>query len=117
MDKKTKNSIIISITAVALVLAGVTYAYFSARLTGLESASTISLTAGRMGIQYSEGDGVAVLAVDIDISFINGMILQYAIVNICIISLVGIIFIPYLTDYLLEQVFKGDHTYTNAVLT
>ena len=61
MDKKTKNSIIISITAVALVLAGVTYAYFSARITGLESASTISLTAGRMGIQYSEGDGVVTI--------------------------------------------------------
>ena len=56
MDKKFRNSIIISIIAVTLVLAGVTYAYFSARITGLESASTLSLTAGRMGIHYSEGD-------------------------------------------------------------
>ena len=56
MDKKAKNTIIVSVIALALVLIGVTYAYFSARITGLESASTISLTAGRMGIVYSEGN-------------------------------------------------------------
>ena len=56
MDRKAKNTMIISVIALALVLIGVTYAYFSARITGLESASTIRLTAGRMGIQYSEGD-------------------------------------------------------------
>ena len=57
MDKKSKNTLIVSIIALALVLIGVTYAYFSARITGLESASMIQLTAGRMGIVYSEGDG------------------------------------------------------------
>ena len=41
MDKKTRNVLIISIVALVLILAGVTYAYFSARITGLESASTI----------------------------------------------------------------------------
>ena len=56
MDKKSKNTLIVSIIALVLVLIGVTYAYFSARITGLESASTISLTAGRMGIVYSEDD-------------------------------------------------------------
>ena len=56
MDKKAKNTMIVSVIALALVLIGVTYAYFSARITGLESASTISLTAGRMGIVYSEDD-------------------------------------------------------------
>ena len=56
MDKKSKNTLIVSIIALAFVLIGVTYAYFSARITGLESASTLSLTAGRMGIHYSEGD-------------------------------------------------------------
>ena len=56
MDKKSKNTMIVSVIALALVLIGVTYAYFSARITGLESASTISLTAGRMGIVYSEDD-------------------------------------------------------------
>ena len=61
MDKKSKNTLIVSIIALALVLVGVTYAYFSARITGLESASMIQLTAGRMGIVYSEGDGEVVL--------------------------------------------------------
>ena len=56
MDKKSKNTIILSIVALALVLITVTYAYFSARITGIESASTISLTAGTMGIVYTEGN-------------------------------------------------------------
>ena len=61
MDKKSKKTLIVSIIALVLVLIGVTYAYFSARITGLESASTISLTAGRMAIQYSEGDENVIL--------------------------------------------------------
>ena len=61
MDKKSKNTLIVSIIALALVLIGVTYAYFSARITGLESASTIQLTAGRMGIVYTEGNDEFVL--------------------------------------------------------
>ena len=56
MDKKSRNTIIISIVALAIVLITVTYAYFSARITGLESASTISLIAGTMGIHYTEGN-------------------------------------------------------------
>ncbi|MBR3019478.1 MAG: GGDEF domain-containing protein [Clostridia bacterium] len=47
---------------------------------------------GALPIRDSAGNSVAVLAVDIDISFINGMILRYAAVNICIISLSGVIF-------------------------
>ena len=56
MDKKSRNTIIVSIVALAIVLITVTYAYFSARITGIESASTISLTAGTMGIVYTEGN-------------------------------------------------------------
>ena len=56
MKNRERKVLIVSIIALVLVLIGVTYAYFSARITGLESASTISLTAGRMAIQYSEGD-------------------------------------------------------------
>ena len=56
MEKKEKQVLIVSIIALVLVLIGVTYAYFSARITGLESASMIQLTAGRMGIVYSEDD-------------------------------------------------------------
>ena len=61
MDKKSKNTIIISIVALAIVLITVTYAYFSARITGIESASTISLTAGTMGIHYTEGNENVIL--------------------------------------------------------
>lgn len=56
MDKKSKITIITSIVALAIVIITVTYAYFSARITGIESASTISLTAGTMGIVYTEGN-------------------------------------------------------------
>ena len=48
---------------------------------------------GAVPIKDSKGHGIAVLAVDIDISFINGMILKYAAVNICIILLMGAFFI------------------------
>ena len=48
---------------------------------------------GALPIRDGQGKAVAVLAVDIDISFINGMILQYALLNICIISLAGAVFI------------------------
>lgn len=48
---------------------------------------------GAMPIRDSEGNPVAVLAVDIDLSFLQDMILRYAEVNICIISLVGLLFI------------------------
>ena len=56
MDKKSKITIITSIIALAIVTIIITYAYFSARITGIESASTISLTAGTMGIHYAEGN-------------------------------------------------------------
>ena len=56
MDKKTKNTLIISIIGLALVLIGTTFAYFGARITGLESASTISLNAGIMQIQPMKYD-------------------------------------------------------------
>lgn len=48
---------------------------------------------GATPIRDSDGNSVAVLAVDIDISFIHEMIMRYALLNICIISLVGILFI------------------------
>lgn len=48
---------------------------------------------GALPIRDSQGNGIAVLAVDIDISFINGMIVRYATVNICLILVAGVIFI------------------------
>jgi diguanylate cyclase (GGDEF) domain len=48
---------------------------------------------GARAVRDSGGNGIAVLAVDIDISFINDMITRYAAVNICVISLAGLVFI------------------------
>lgn len=48
---------------------------------------------GALPIRDSSGNSIAILAVDIDISFLKGMISRYATVNICIISLAGVIFI------------------------
>ncbi len=48
---------------------------------------------GAVPIRDGKGNSVAVLAVDIDISFINGMVLQYAAVNILVILLAGAVFI------------------------
>ena len=48
---------------------------------------------GAMPIKNSSGKGIAVLAVDIDISFLQTMIKDYAIINIAIISGAGALFI------------------------
>ena len=64
MENKNKKVLIISLIALILVVAGASYAYFSARITGLESASTLSMTAGTLGIHYAEGDE------DISVSYI-----------------------------------------------
>ena len=58
MERKNKRVLIISILALILVVAGASYAYFSARITGLESASTLSMTAGTLEIEYSEGNEI-----------------------------------------------------------
>lgn len=50
---------------------------------------------GAVPIRDSQGKGIAVLAVDIDISFIHDMILRYALVNIFIIFLAGFFFIAF----------------------
>ncbi len=48
---------------------------------------------GAVPIKDSSGKGIAILAADIDISFINGMIKEYAFINIGIIAAVGLLFI------------------------
>ena len=50
---------------------------------------------GAMPIKDSQGNSVAVLAADIDISFIDKVILEYAMINICIIAILGMIFIGF----------------------
>ena len=48
---------------------------------------------GAVAIKDSAGTGIAVLCVDIDISFINQSIINYALVNITVITVLGVIFI------------------------
>ena len=48
---------------------------------------------GAVPIRDSSGKGIAVLAADVDITFINGIIKDYALVNIGIIAAAGLIFI------------------------
>ena len=64
MERKNKRVLIVSLIALILVVAGASYAYFSARITGLESASTLSMTAGTLGIHYAEGNE------DVSVSYI-----------------------------------------------
>lgn len=48
---------------------------------------------GAIPIRDSQGNSICILAVDIDISFINASIFQYTIVNISVITILGLAFI------------------------
>ena len=58
--EKTKQSLILSISLalVFIITIGLSYAYFSARLIGVERASTLTLDAGKMEIDYSENSNI-----------------------------------------------------------
>ena len=51
---------ILSVIVLVITVISVSYAYFTANITGIENASTISLTAGRMVISYSEDNFLGV---------------------------------------------------------
>jgi len=61
---------------------------------------------GAMPIRDSQGNGIAVLAVDIDISFIRGVILKYAMVNFVIIALFGAVFIVFFIVWSRKNITK-----------
>jgi diguanylate cyclase (GGDEF)-like protein len=48
---------------------------------------------GSMPIKDSQGNGIAVLAVDIDISFLHGLMFEYALVNSLLVLFSGLVFI------------------------
>ena len=52
MDKKNKIIILISMIGIILILVAASYAYFSANVTGAETASTIVVTGGQLSIVY-----------------------------------------------------------------
>ena len=56
MNKKNRIVLLTSTIALIIVLISISYAYFSARITGTESTSTIILVGGRLEITYSEGN-------------------------------------------------------------
>ena len=56
MERKNKLIMAISLFTLILLATGITYAYFTAIITGKETASTIKLTGGVLGIHYSEND-------------------------------------------------------------
>src|SRR5574344_633718 len=57
--EKEKKVIIYSIIGMLLLKGiGITYAYFSAQITGNESSATISTTSGTMTIVYDNGSGI-----------------------------------------------------------
>jgi diguanylate cyclase (GGDEF) domain len=61
---------------------------------------------GAVPIKDSDGNGFAVLAVDIDISFIRETITSYAAVNFCVIMLLGIVFIGVFLLWSQENITK-----------
>ena len=58
MESKQKGILIVSLIALVLMAIGITYAYFSANITGKETASTIVVTGGILQIEYSENSNV-----------------------------------------------------------
>ncbi len=59
MENKKQNIILSLSLTIAFILAlGLSYAYFSAKLYGVENASTISLKGGKMTIDYVEGANI-----------------------------------------------------------
>ena len=59
MEKKKQNVILsLALAVVFLITVGLSYAYFSAKLYGIESASTIALKGGKMTIDYEEGANI-----------------------------------------------------------
>ena len=61
---------------------------------------------GAVPIKDADGRGIAVLAVDIDISFIRETIVRYAAVNFCVITLLGILFICLFLFWSRENITK-----------
>lgn len=59
-DRKKLHVGIISVVVLVITVIGVSYAYFSANITGIENASTISMKAGKMIISYGEDNFVSV---------------------------------------------------------
>ena len=59
MDNQKQNLLLgIGLALAFIISVGLSYAYFSAQITGIENASTLALEAGEMQIEYSENSNV-----------------------------------------------------------
>jgi len=56
MEKKTKRVMVITLIAMVMLFGGISYAYFTANISGSESSSTIVTTGGTLTISYREGN-------------------------------------------------------------
>ena len=52
MEKKQKGILVVTLIALLLIFGGVTYAFFTADISGKETASTLIVTGGRLEIKY-----------------------------------------------------------------
>ena len=60
MENKKTNTLLLTVIGVATLLVavvGATFAYFTANLTGQESATTVTVGAGTLAIAYENGSG------------------------------------------------------------
>ena len=60
MNKQNKVILIVSLISLLLIAVGASYAFFTANITGGESASTISTTAGTLSLTVNGGNAITV---------------------------------------------------------
>lgn len=74
---------------------------------------------GAIPIKDSTGKGIAVLAVDIDITFIRSAIIKYAVINVSITVVLGLVFISlffiWFRKYIIDPLKKLEHSAVNFV--
>ena len=56
MKNKTKRVLLITLIAMVILFGGISYAYFSANISGAESESTILTSGGTLTIHYEDGN-------------------------------------------------------------
>jgi len=60
MKKRNMTKVIMFVVVILLAVVGVSYAYFTANISGSESTTTLTVTGGTMAITYSGGSTITV---------------------------------------------------------
>lgn len=58
MKKRNMTKVIMFVVVILLAVVGISYAYFTANITGTESTTTLTVTGGTMTISYAGGDTI-----------------------------------------------------------